>query len=455
VTPEEFRKFGHEVVDWIADYSANIRDFPVLPAVEPGDLIAKLPADAPEEGESMEAILADFRRLIPPHMTHWNHPRFFAYFANSSTGPGILGEMLSAAMNANGMLWRSAPAVSELEEVTLDWLRQWLGLPEKLFGIIHDTASTATFHALVAARERAGGDHGDLTCYASEHAHSSVEKAALAAGIARENIRRVEADHDFRMRADRLEASIQADLTAGLRPFCVTACIGTTGMASVDPVPDITKIAVQHGLWLHVDAAYAGSAAIVSSMRHVLEGVEQADSFVVNPHKWMLAPMDLSVLYTRHPEAFRQAFSLIPEILRTPYDDAVNNRMDYGVPLGRRFRALKLWFIMRYYGRQRLAGILEGHMRMAAEFAEMVKRDERFELCAPVLFSLVCFRYQGTDDDNSRILEQVNGSGWFLSHTRIGGRKVLRLAIGNRATTIEDVRGAWDAIRRASAFELT
>ncbi len=449
MTPEEFRKFGHEVVDWIADYSTNIRDYPVLPSVNPGDLIAQLPASAPEQGEPMAAILADFRRLIPPHMTHWNHPRFFAYFANSSTGPGILGEMLAAAMNPNGMLWSSAPAVSELEEVTLDWLRQWLGLPEKLFGIIHDTASTATFHALVAAREQAGGDHATLVCYASEHAHSSVEKAALAAGIARQNLRRVPADGEFRMRADLLDQGVRADLSAGLRPFCVTGCVGTTGMASVDPLPAIAEIASKHRMWFHVDAAYAGSAAIVKSMRHILDGAERADSLVVNPHKWMLAPMDLSVLFTVNPEAFRRAFSLVPEILRTPYDHAVNNRMDYGVPLGRRFRALKLWFIMRYYGREKLAALLEEHMRMAAEFAEMVKRDDRFELCAPVLFSLVCFRYKGADDKNSELLDAVNKAGWFLSHTVIGGRKVLRLAIGNHASTMDDVRGAWAAIVNA------
>jgi aromatic-L-amino-acid decarboxylase len=457
LTSDEFRKFGYETVDWIADYLENNRALPVLPAVNPGDLIDLLPQSGPERGEPMETILEDFRRLIVPELTHWNHPRFFAYFAVSASKPGILAEMLAAALNVNGMLWKSAPAVTELEQVTLDWLRQWLGLPAGLFGIIYDTASISTMHAIAAAREMADpevrrrGGVGDLVLYTSEQAHSSVEKGALALGVGRENVRKIPVDTAFRMLADDLRMAIQADRAAGKRPFCVVATVGTTSTSSIDPVPAIAGIAEEHGLWLHVDAAYGGPAAILPELRHILNGAERAHSIVVNPHKWLFTPIDISVLYTREPEILRRAFSLIPEYLKTAEDPRAVNYMDYGVQLGRRFRSLKLWFVLRYFGREGIAAAIRNHIEWARRLADLIERDPDFELAAPTPFSLVCFRYRGGDEENRRLLDAVNASGEaFLSHTVLNGRFVLRLAIGNLGTTWEDVAATWDLLKRKS-----
>ncbi|MBM3813117.1 MAG: amino acid decarboxylase [Acidimicrobiia bacterium] len=457
MTPEEFRRFGHEVVDWIADFRASIRDYPVLARTRPGEVADALPPSGPEHGEPMDLILADFRRLIVPGMTHWNHPGFMAYFATSGSGPGILGELLTAALNVNGMVWKSSPSATELEQVTLDWLRQWMGLPAGLFGTIYDTASTATMHAIMAAREMAApeergrGNWEKLTLYCSEQAHSSVEKGAVAAGIGQERVRKIAVDEKFRMRADALEEAIRADKAAGLKPFCVVATVGTTGVAAIDPVPEIAGITERHGIWLHVDAAYGGSAAIVEEMRHVMAGSERADSMVVNPHKWLLTPVDCSVFYTRRPEIVRRAFSLVPEYLRTEEDPRAVNMMDYGVPLGRRFRALKLWFVMRSYGRVGLACIIRRHMEIAREFAGWVEQDERFEVMAPVLFSLVCMRYRGADEQNTKLLEEINQSGKaFLSPGQVQGKKVLRVAIGNYGTEKEDLVRLWQLAREAA-----
>jgi len=350
MTPEEFRQHGYRAIDWIADYLADPGRYPVLPSVKPGELIDALPAAGPERGEPMEAIFADFERLIVPAMTHWNHPAFLAYFANSATAEGILGELLCAALNGNGMLWKTAPAVTELEQVALRWLRQWSGLPEDWFGIIYDTASVGSMHAMAAARQaadpesRTRGATPGLVVYTSEQAHSSIEKGAIAVGIGQNHVRKVPVDAEFRMRPDALEDLIARDLAAGLRPCCVSATVGTTSTTSVDPVPALADIAERHKLWLHVDAAYAGSAALAPEFRWAFAGCGRADSFVTNPHKWLMTPMDCSVFYTRRPEILRQAFSLIPEYLRTADDPRAVNMMDYGVALGRRFRALKLWF---------------------------------------------------------------------------------------------------------------
>ncbi len=456
MTPEEFRRAGHEVVDWIADYLASVRDYPVLARVKPGELAGQLPPSAPEQGEPFDAIMADFRRLILPAVTHWNSPRFMAYFSISGSPPGILGEMLAAALNVNGMLWKSCPAATELEQVTLGWLRQWLGLPEEFFGIIYDTASISTMHAVACAREaadpssRTRGTPAGLTMYTSEQAHSSVEKAAIALGIGHDNVRKIKADAEFRMRPGELAAAIEQDQAAGRKPFCVVATVGTTSTSSVDPVPAIADIAARHGLWLHVDGAYGGIAAIVPECRHVLAGAERADSIVVNPHKWMFTPVDLSAFYTRRPDVLRRAFSLVAEYLRTSDDDRALNLMDYGVQLGRRFRSLKLWFIMRTYGRQGVIAVLRRHLAWARELAGWVADDPRFELAAPAPFSLVCFRYRGSDQDNQRLLDRVNSSGTaFLSHTVLNGRYVLRLAIGHVAATREDVEQAWECVREA------
>jgi aromatic-L-amino-acid/L-tryptophan decarboxylase len=446
MSPEEFRAAAHQTVDWIADYLRDIRQYPVTPHVQPGDLTARLPAQGPEHGEPIENILEDFRKLIVPGVTHWNHPRFFGYFSISASGPGILAEMLAAALNVNHMLWKTGPSATELEQVSLSWLRQWLGLPEEFFGIIHDTASTAGLHAVIAAREAAGGGHDEMILYTSEHANLSVDRAALGAGIGRSNIRHIPIDDDFRMSPADLAAAIEADLAAGKKPFCVVPTLGTTSSTSLDPLPEIAAIARRYNLWLHVDAAYAGPAAILEEYRHILNGAELADSLVLNPHKWLFTPVDLSVLYTRNPEAFRRALSLsqTPAYIQTGDNPNAVNLSDYSVALGRRFRSLKLWFVLRYYGREGIAEILRGHMRMAREFGERVVADPRFELAAPVLFSLVCFRLRGSDAENRELLERVNSTGEaLLSGTTLRGKFVLRLAIGNIATTDADLDATW------------
>ncbi len=459
MSPEEFRSAAHEAVDWIAGYLRDVRHYPVLARVRPGELTDLLPASGPERGEPFEEIFRDFRDLIVPATTHWNHPRFLAYFANSASGPGILGELLCAALNSNHMLWKTGPSAAELEQVTLGWLRQWLGLPEEFFGNIHDTASTATMHAILAAREAAApqirlrGEWPSLALYTSEHANLSVDRAALAAGLGRAAIRHIPVDGGFRMIPRALESAIQADLAAGKTPFCVVPTLGTTSSASLDPLPEAAAIARRYGLWLHVDAAYAGPAALLEEHRGILEGVELADSLVLNPHKWLFVPMDLSILYTRRPEVFRRALSLeeTPAYLQAGRQERAVNFADYALPLGRRNRALKLWFVLRYYGREGIQRVLRAHMEMARDFARQVEAHPDFELAAPVMFSLVCFRYRGSDDDNRALLDRVNATGdAFLSGTVLKGKFALRLAIGNIGTTAGDVRAVWDLIRASA-----
>ena len=362
--PEELRRSGHEVIDWIADYLRDIRELPVLPRVQPGVIRDALPSTAPDHGEEIETILRDFRELIVPANTHWNHPRFHAYFSVSASGPGILAEALTAALNVNHMVWKSSPAGSELELVTLDWLRQWLDLPADYFGMIFDTASISTMHALIAARDfvdpdsRVRGSLGNLTVYTSEQAHSSVEKGAMAIGMGQANVRKIAVDSEFRMRPAELRSAMQADVNAGRRPCCVVPTTGTTSTSSIDPVKEVVDIGNDFGAWVHIDGAYGGTAAILPEFRPMLDGVERAHSIVVNPHKWLFTPVDCSVLYTREPEVLRRALSLTPEYLRTGQDGSVVNLMEYGVPLGRRFRSLKLWFVMRYFG---LEGSTDNH----------------------------------------------------------------------------------------------
>ena len=457
MTPDQFRRHGHEAIEWIAEFLENPGRYPVLPRVRPGELTDALPATGPEAGEPMDRIVADFERLVVPATTHWNHPGFLAYFANSATAEGILGELFTAALNANGMLWKTSPAVTELEQVALRWLRQWSGLPEDWFGLIYDTASTSSMHAIAAAREakdphsRTEGARPGLVVYTSEQSHSSIEKGAIAVGIGQDYVRRIPIDEEFRMRPDALQAAIDVDLAEGLRPCCVTATVGTTSTTSVDPVPAIADICERHGIWLHVDAAYAGSAALLPELRWAFAGCERADSFVMNPHKWLLTPMDCSVFYTRHPEILRRAFSLIPEYLQSAADPRAVNLMDYGVPLGRRFRALKLWFVLRSFGREGLAEVIRGHVRMAQDFAAAVDAHPCFERLAPAPFSVVNFRYKGSDEENRRILEEVNATGEvFLSSTMLRGVFALHLAIGNHATGPEHVARAWELVRRAA-----
>ena len=458
MTNEEFRRYGHQVVDWMADYLENIRDYPVLPAMQPGDLVDRLPAEAPERGESMDTILEDFEQSIVPALTHWNHPRFLAYFAISGSPPGILGEMLTAALNVNGMLWKSCPALTELEQVTLSWLRQWMGLPRECFGIIYDTASISSMHAIAAAREMAdpevrtrGNSSSHLVMYTSEHAHSSIEKGAITLGIGQDNVRKIPVDENFRMRVDVLRERMEADLRAGLKPFCVVATVGTTSTSSIDPVPAIADVAEEYGAWLHVDAAYGGAAAVVPELRGILDGVERAHSLVVNPHKWLFTPIDLSVFYTSRPDILRRAFSLVPEYLKTGEDPRAVNYMDYGVQLGRRFRALKLWFVMRNLGHEGICNIIRSHISYAQKLADLIRSHPDFEVAAPTPFSLICFRYRSSDDDNRALLEKINASGKaFLSHTVLNGRFVIRLAIGNIATEWQDLEEVWELVKQTA-----
>ena len=429
------RDDGALALEWVASYLERVREQPVLSRVEPGAIRAALPPAPPEEGEPFSALLDDLDEILLPGLTHWQSPRFFAYFATTGAEPGVLAELLIAGLNQVGILWRTSPALQELEELTVDWLRQLVGLPAEFRGHIEDTASTGVLGAVVVARSLLP-DRRVLVC--SEHAHSVADKAARILGL---ELRKVPADDAFRLRPDLLEPD---DACA------VVATIGTTGMAAVDPVPEIAERCAASGTWLHVDAAYAGSAAILPELRAQFAGWERADSIGVNPHKWLGVPMDCSVLWTRREDDFRQAFSLVPEFLRSP-DDAVN-LSEVSIPLGRRFRALKLWAVLRCYGRVGLERRLREHVRLAELFEGWVREERSWEVTAPRHFSLVCFRYDGSDEENERLLERVNDSGEvFLSHTRFAGRYQLRLAVGNFRTTEEDVRVAWDVLRREAA----
>lgn len=457
MSPDEFRKAAHEHAEWIASYMERIREFPVLPSVRPGEITAQLPAAAPEHGEPVEQIFADFQTKIVPGITHWNHPHFHAWFAASSTPPSILAEFLMAALNVNAMLWKSSPSATELEQVTLKWLRQWLGLEENWFGITFDTASISVMQAIGAAREwiapecRAEGMRPGLTVYVSEHTHTSAEKAAMTLGFGRNNVRRIAVDEQFRMRPELLEQAIQADLAAGKRPCCIVASVGSTSASAIEDIPAIANIAERYHVWLHVDAAYAGSAAIVPEFRHLMNGVERAQSFVLNPHKWLYVSMDCSVLFTSKPEIFRRASSLSAEILRTPEDESVVNFTDYGVQLGRRFRALKLWYVLRYYGREGIIALLRESVRLAQVLKSLIEADPSFEIAAPVPLSLVCFRHRSSDEANRQLLTAINGTGGlFLSQTILHGKFTLRFAIGNYQTTEQDIRESWRLIQQCA-----
>ena len=459
MSPDEFRKWGHRAIDWIADNMEDPERHPVLSRVSPGSIRAQLPEAPPSDGESMEDIFGDLERIIVPGLTHWNHPNFFAYFAITGSGPGIIGELLTAAFNVNAMLWRTSPSATELEEHVLDWLRQMLGLSEDFTGVVYDTASISTFHALAAARQAipewdvgqnglAGPDAPRLRVYTSEHAHSSVEKAGLAIGLGRQGVCKIAVDDEFRMDSCALEDAIKRDINDGWRPFCVSATVGTTSTTSIDPVGAIADICQRYGLWLHVDAAYAGAAAILPEMSNILDGCERADSFVMNPHKWMFTPIDFSAFYCRRPDVLKQAFSLTPEYLKTSDGDAVTNYMDYGIQLGRRFRALKFWMVIRYFGVDGLRRRIREHIRLGQLFAGWVEESPDFELMAPPPFSTVCFRLKRDDVSNQQFLDQVNASGKaFLSHTKLAGKLTLRFTVGNLRTEEKHVRAAWELLQ--------
>jgi aromatic-L-amino-acid decarboxylase len=503
---EEFKKYGYQVVDWIANYLDHVGELPVLSQISPGQIKRSQPDHAPENGESMDDLLADLDRVILPGVTHWNHPAFFAYFAISGSAPGILGEMLSAAFNVNAMMWRTSPAATELEEVTLVWLRKLIGLPDDFGGVIYDTASVSTLVALAAAREAvpgmrvreeglaaplevtAGAPTGPakatpaaavgsggpdlaaprLRLYCSEHTHSSIDKAAITLGLGQAGVRKIPTDAEFRVDPVQLERAISEDRAAGWLPFCVVATVGTTSSASIDPVAAVADICRRQALWLHVDAAYGGSAAVVPEMRWVLDGAERADSIVVNPHKWLFVPVDLSALFCRRIDVLGRAFSLMPEYLRAPGADEVANFMDYGPQLGRRFRAIKLWFVLRYYGAQGLAERIRNHIQFAKEFAGWVDSNADFERMAPTPLSIVCFRTRPRDLGqesllytklpgeceayldtlNETLMTNLNRDGKvFLSHTKLNGRYTLRLAVGNIRTNRQHVELAWKLLR--------
>jgi aromatic-L-amino-acid decarboxylase len=425
-----FRDDGAATLEWAARYLERVGEYPVLAQVKPGEIRSRLPASPPEQGEPFADVLRDLDEVLLPGITHWQSPRFFAYFAASASEPGILAELLAATLNSVAFLWRTSPASTELESLTLDWTAQLLGLPSGWHGHIEDTASTSTIAALAAARESSGGSV--VVC--SEHAHSSVDKAARLLGL---EVRKIAADAEFRLRADDL------DLTDAC---AVVATVGTTATASVDPVPELAAACAEAEIWLHVDAAYAGSAWVCPELRWSQVGVDSADSLVVNAHKWLFTPMDCSLLWSRRPEDLRRAFSLVPEYLRT--SDEVDSLSDYGPALGRRFRSLKLWAVLRCYGRAGLQARIREAVRLAELFEGWVRDEPGWEVCAPRHFSLVCFRRDGSDDENEQIVERVNRSGeLFLSHTRLNGRYVLRLAIGNERTREDDVRRAWEALR--------
>ncbi|MEX0592608.1 MAG: pyridoxal-dependent decarboxylase [Nitriliruptoraceae bacterium] len=483
---EAFRRHGRDVIDWIADYFENVGDRPVLAQVSPGEVRAQLPDHAPNEPEAFSSILGDVDRIVMPGITHWNHPAFHAYFAITGSGPGILAETLIAALNVNGMLWRTSPSATELEELVVDWMRDMMGLQADWRGMITDSASMSTLVSLAAAREGAGFDirqrgmtgRSDLpmlTVYASEQAHSSVEKAAITLGLGRDAMRHVPTDASFRMDPSALEAMIAADIAAGHHPLATVATVGTTSTTSIDPVPAIAdvhdRVAATHGrpMWLHVDGAYAGVAAIHPDHRYLVDGVDRADSFVTNPHKWLFTPIDASLLLVKDPAALVNAFALSAEYLTTD-DDQVTDYMDWGVQLGRRFRALKLWMVLRYFGRDGIARRIAEHINQAAEFAERVKRHPDLVLVAPVPLSTVCFRAEPSwagDDPaqidalNRTLLSQINRSGEaYLSHTVVAERYVLRLAVGNLRTTSERLDATFglitatlDALRGAPAWQ--
>jgi aromatic-L-amino-acid/L-tryptophan decarboxylase len=465
--PEIFRKQLHQLADWIADFRQNIESLRVAPNDKPGAIRAALPVQPPEEGESFEKVLSDVDRLIVPGMVHWSHPMFLAYFGWTITAPGILGEIISAPLNVNAMTWRTCPAATELETVVIDWLRQWLGLPNEFGGVVYDTASVGIMHALAVAREEAApstrklglirrppDDLPRFRIYTSDQAHSAVEKAAIALGIGEENVRRVASDPEFRIDLNSLGQTIAQDRQEGFRPLAVIATVGTTSSASVDPVPEIAKICRQEKMWLHIDGAYGGGFAMVPEYKWVSKGWEMADSIVVNPHKTLFVPLDFSVLYVRDLERLRRIFTLVPEVLRGDTIEGEKNYMDYGIQLGRRFRALKAWVIWRSLGRAGIVARMREQIRLVNLLAGWIKSDERFEVAAPVTMGVVCFRFVNGDANkidrlNSEIVDHINASGRaYLTQTKLRGRTVMRIGLGNVLTTEQHLRDGWELIQQ-------
>jgi aromatic-L-amino-acid decarboxylase len=463
MSPEEFRRQGHAVIDWIADYYSRIESFPVLSQVKPGEIRASLPERAPQQGEPFAALLKDVEEKILPGITHWQSPNFYAFFPGNGSGPGILGDLLSSGLGVQGMLWATSPACTELETLVLDWLVPGLGLPEKFLststggGVIQDTASSATLCAILAARERAThfnsnreGCREKLVAYTSSQAHSSVEKAIQIAGIGRENLRLIEADEKFAMNANELAGTIEKDRKAGVTPFFVCATVGTTSSNGLDPVPQIGEICRREKIWLHVDAAMSGTAALCPEFRYIHDGLEFADSYCFNPHKWMFTNFDCDCFYVADRKSLIQTLSVLPEYLRNKATEsgAVFDYRDWQIPLGRRFRSLKLWFVLRYYGIEGLQFHIREHVRLAQEFASWVKADSRFEMAAPAPLNLVCFRLKAGDEANQKLMDALNRSGdLYLTHTKLDGKLTLRMCIGQTNTATRHVEKAWNRIQ--------
>ena len=462
---DEFRQWGYRFVDWVADYFENVGQYPVRPALQPGDIKKQLPEEAPQQGEPMDSVFADFQNIVLPGMTHWQHPSWFAYFSANNSPPSVLAELLTAGMGAQCMVWETSPAAAELEEVVLEWLRKLLSLPEGLSGVIQDTASTASLVALLTAREQVTGFESNrrglkepLMVYVSEEAHSSVEKGAKIAGFGKENVRKIPSDEAFAMIPEELEKALAADKERGLRPACVVATVGTTSSSAIDPLEPIGRICRRHKVWLHVDAAYAGTAAILPEKQWIFEGAEHVDSLVFNPHKWMLTNFDCSAYYVKDTGALIRTFEIHPEYLKTGVDAVVKNYRDWGIQLGRRFRALKLWFVLRSYGVEGIQSMVREHIRLAQLFKEWVESHDLFEVMAPAPLSLVCFRLNnGSPEDeldrlNRELLKRLNQTGrLLLTQTSLKGKYVIRMAIDSHTTRERNVRDAWSLIQDTAA----
>ena len=466
---EAFKKFGYQFIDWVADYMTGVDKYPVMPSVQPGEISEKIPREPPFESESMDRIFSDFKEIILPGMTHWQHPSWFAYFPANNSPPSILAELLTAGLGAQCMIWQTSPAAAELEETVLEWLRIMLGLPEGMAGVIQDTASTATLCALLTVRENATnfetnsrGLKEPLVVYASEETHSSIEKGVKIAGYGTEALRYIMTDENFAIIPSKLEEAVIRDKEKGLHPACVVATLGTTSSTAMDPVEPIGEICRRHGLWLHVDAAFAGTAAILPEKRDMLRGSEYMDSFVFNPHKWMFTNFDCSAYFVKDPDILIKTFEIHPEYLKTGVDTKVKNYRDWGIQLGRRFRALKLWFVIRSYGVKGIQDIVREHIRLAGMFKAWVEDHRDFELMAPVSLSVVCFRLNdGRPDEeldalNAEFLESLNRTGKvFMTHTTLRGRYVIRMVIGQRTSEEGHVREAWKLISEKAAEALT
>jgi aromatic-L-amino-acid decarboxylase len=484
-SPDEFRKELHELADWIADFRENLGSLRVAPNEKPGAILAALRVEAPEQGEEFDKIMSDIDRLIVPGMVHWSHPMFLGYFGWTTTAPGILGEIISAPLNVNAMTWRTCPAATELETLVIDWIRQWVGLPKEFDGVVYDTASVGIMHSLAAAREEAApsvrtlglsgrADLPRFRIYASDQAHNAAEKAAIALGIGEENVRRVPSDAEFRMEISVLRKMIAADRQSGFKTMAVIATAGTTSTAGVDPILELAGLCRKEKVWLHIDAAYGGGFAILPEYKWITEGWSEADSIIINPHKSLFVPLDFSVLYVRELDRLRRVFALTPpDVLRRDTVEAAKNYMDYGVQLGRRFRALKAWVIFRSFGREGMAARLRECIRLASLFADWIASVDRFELAAPVSMGVVCFRFVGSvagvidagpglsppaaaedkiDKLNSEIVERINASGRaYLTQTKLRGRTVMRIGLGNVLTTEKHLRAAWEMIRKTSS----